>query len=108
MSETLSYEWYEKYRAVEYDIYKDFHRGVLNDDGVPKLKKTAFKMPGYRKVLGGKSKEYEIDNSVVQDMIDQEVVQDDIVDSEQSPHNDQGFALTPKASRMNKLGQEYD
>lgn len=88
MSETLSHDWYENYKAVEYDIYKDFHRAVLNDDGVPLLKKTAFRMPGYRKVLGGKSKEYEIDNSVVQNMIDEEVVQDEIVDTEQSPKNE--------------------
>ena len=59
--ETMQYEWHEKYKRSEYQIYKDFHRIVLNDDGTPHLKKSAFKMPGYRKVLGKKLVEYEID-----------------------------------------------
>ena len=63
--EQLQYEWHEKYKTVEYEIYKDFHRIVLNDDGIPLIKKTAFRMPGYRKVFGGKQREYEIDNDVL-------------------------------------------
>lgn len=38
---------------------------MLNDDGGPTLRKTAFRMPGYRKVLGKKLIEYEIDNNVI-------------------------------------------
>jgi len=38
---------------------------VLNDDGNPKLKKTGFKIPGYRTVLGQKLDEYEIDNDIL-------------------------------------------
>jgi hypothetical protein len=38
---------------------------VLNDDGGPTLRKTAFRMPGYRKVLGKKMLDYEIDNAIV-------------------------------------------
>lgn len=65
-AESLCYDWYEKYKAAEYDVYKEFHRVILNDDGVAALKKTAFSMPGYRKVLeGSKIQEYVIDNEVV-------------------------------------------
>lgn len=37
----------------------------MNDDGAPQLKKTAFRMPGYRKILGKKMMEYEIDNNIL-------------------------------------------
>jgi hypothetical protein len=60
----LQYNWHEKWKIVEYDNYKDFHKVVLNDDGAPQLKKTAFRMPGYRKILGKKMVEYEIDNNI--------------------------------------------
>lgn len=56
--------WHAKYKVQEYNIYKQFHKLVLNDDGCPTLRKTAFRMPGYRKVLGEKIMEYEIFNSV--------------------------------------------
>jgi hypothetical protein len=36
------------------------------DDGIPKLKKTGFRMPGYRKIIGN-LKEYEIDNTLLKD-----------------------------------------
>ena len=39
---------FEKFRQAEYENYKSFHRGVLNDDGLPTIKKTTFHMPGYR------------------------------------------------------------
>ena len=32
-------------------MYKECHRAALNDDGIPKLKKTSFRMPGYRQIL---------------------------------------------------------
>ena len=32
-------------------MYKHLHRTVLLDDGDPNLKKTAFRMPGYRQVM---------------------------------------------------------
>jgi len=39
------------------------HRVVLNDTGIPTIKKTAFRMPGYRKVMADNSmEEYSIDN----------------------------------------------
>lgn len=64
VAEKIQYEWHDKYKQVEYNLYKDFHRVVLNDDGIPMIKKTAFRMPGYRKVLGKKTVEYEIDNDI--------------------------------------------
>ena len=62
-SERIQYEWNSKFRVKEYEIYKGFHRVVLDDDGISTLKKTAFKLPGYRKVLGNKMEEYEINNN---------------------------------------------
>ena len=59
------YEFYESFKENEYEIYKGFHSAVLNDDGNPKLKKTGFKVPGYRTVLGKKLDEYEIDNDIL-------------------------------------------
>ena len=59
------FEFYEKFKANEYEIYKGFHSAVLNDDGDPKLKKTGFRIPGYRTVIGKKLDEYEIDNEVL-------------------------------------------
>ena len=63
--EKKEFERYESFKANEYEIYKSFHSAVLNDDGNPKLKKTGFKMPGYRTVLGKRLDEYEIDNEVL-------------------------------------------
>lgn len=59
------FEKYESFKANEYEIYKSFHSAVLNDDGNPQLKKTGFKMPGYRTVLVKKLDEYEIDNDII-------------------------------------------
>jgi len=42
---------FDKFKEFEFEQYKKMHRSVLNDDGTPTFKKTAFKMPGYRKVL---------------------------------------------------------
>ena len=54
---------YEKFKEIEYEIYKDFHRLVLKDDGIPELKKTTFRMPGYRRILSDKEvTDYTIDN----------------------------------------------
>lgn len=64
-----------KFKQIEYTIYKDFHRSVLKDDGNPTLRKTAFRMPGYRKVFKGQLKEYEIEN-------DNGLLLDDIVSNE--------------------------
>lgn len=38
------------YRSYEYGVYKTLHGSVMTDDGLPTLKKSAFKMPGYRAV----------------------------------------------------------
>jgi hypothetical protein len=35
VEEKLQYNWHEKWKIVEYDNYKDFHKVVLNDDGAP-------------------------------------------------------------------------
>ena len=40
-----------KYKVFEYDVYKGFHRIVMEDEGVPTLKKRAFEMPGYKKIM---------------------------------------------------------
>ena len=42
---------YKKFKQCEYEVYKKLHRDILKDDGVPKLKKTTFRMPGYRQIL---------------------------------------------------------
>ena len=44
-------EQYDKFKEIEYKSYKSFHRKILNDDGIPKIKKTTFRMPGYRQIL---------------------------------------------------------
>ena len=64
--EKLKHSWYDKYKEKEYNIYKEFHKVVLNDFGEPKYKKTAFRMPGYRKIIGNKDFEYTIDNNMAQ------------------------------------------
>ena len=54
---------YRKYKDFEYETYKEIHKIVLADDGNPRLKKTAFRMTGYRKVLGDQDQEHIIDNT---------------------------------------------
>lgn len=44
-------ECVDRYKAFEYKAYKRLHRVVISDHGAPDLKKRAYKMPGYRKVL---------------------------------------------------------
>ena len=36
--------------VYETKIFKRFHRGVINDQGIPNLKKRAFEIPGTRPV----------------------------------------------------------
>jgi len=38
------------YRHYEYSVYKTLHGTVMTDDGLPTLKKSAFRMPGYRAI----------------------------------------------------------
>ena len=42
---------YDKFKVLEFNTYKDIHKEVLLDDGLSKLKKTGFRMPGYRKII---------------------------------------------------------
>ena len=57
---------YDNFKDVEYRIYKSFHRNILNDDGIPKIKKTTFRMPGYRQILAeGNEADYTIDNEKI-------------------------------------------
>lgn len=71
-----------KFKELEYQIYKDIHRRVLEDDGFPTLKKTGFSMPGYRKIIGDRMNQYEIDNTVVkrtqnrEDHLEQQIIPD--------------------------------
>ena len=61
-------ERYDAFKAEEYSSFKSFHRNVLNDDGIPKIKKTTFRMPGYRKILSDKEIDmYTIDNQRIYD-----------------------------------------
>ena len=54
---------YEQFKEAEYNVYKSFHRVILNDDGLPNIKKTTFKMPGYRQILSDLDEgKYVIDN----------------------------------------------
>jgi hypothetical protein len=80
--EQFLYQMYNDYKQGEYAIYKDFHKKVLNDDGCPTLKKSAFRMPGYRKVLGKHVQEHVIDNTHLP--IDMVIVPEEIVDSDKS------------------------
>lgn len=41
----------DRFKKFEYRTYKQMHRIVISDEGLPNLKKRAYKMPGYRKVL---------------------------------------------------------
>ena len=41
----------DRYKSFEYRAYKRLHRVVFSDEGIPTLKKRAYRMPGYRKVL---------------------------------------------------------
>lgn len=41
----------DRYKSFEYKAYKRLHRVVISDEGIPTLKKRAYKIPGYRKVL---------------------------------------------------------
>ena len=42
------------------------HRNILRDDGIPRLKKTTFRMPGYRQILSDKKEvAYTIDSNKV-------------------------------------------
>lgn len=51
MFDRFKKECIEKYRNFEYRTYKKLHKVVINDVGIPGLKKRAFEMPGYRKLL---------------------------------------------------------
>ena len=47
-SQMKKQKMYDEFKAIEHENYKSFHRNILQDDGVPQLKKTTFRMPGYR------------------------------------------------------------
>ena len=38
------------FKSHEQRVFKELHSHVLSDDGLPTIKKSAFKMPGYRAV----------------------------------------------------------
>jgi hypothetical protein len=42
---------YKKFKAFEYTAYKRIHKHVLQDEGIPTLKKRGYQMPGYKKIL---------------------------------------------------------
>jgi hypothetical protein len=63
--ERFEYELCEKFKLNEYGVYKSIHAIVLNDTGLSSLKKTAFKMPGYKKIIGVNLDEHQIDNEVI-------------------------------------------
>ena len=39
------------YKMYEHKVYKRLHKLVINDKGIPNLKKRGFTIPGQRKVL---------------------------------------------------------
>lgn len=119
LKEKKQYEFYEKFKANEYEIYKTFHSAVLNDDGNPKLKKTGFKIPGYRTVLGQKLDEYEIDNDILYKRLGQNTSQQDVefanvIVPEEAVESGQSFNVfngdesdrISKDSRFEHLAQE--
>lgn len=48
---------FQKFKDYEKIKYKDLHRCVLSDTGVPNLHKRGYKMPGYREVIHGSTLE---------------------------------------------------
>ena len=42
---------HKMFKKFEYKAYKRLHRDVLGDQGFPTLKKRAYMMPGYKRVL---------------------------------------------------------
>jgi hypothetical protein len=46
------------FKQFEYKAYKKIHKVVLADEGIPNLKKRAYQMPGYRKILDKDEKNY--------------------------------------------------
>ena len=66
----LMQKQYDNFKETEYNVDKSFHRVILKDDGIPNIKKTSFKMPGYRQILSDKDEDdYEIDNYKLYDRI---------------------------------------
>jgi hypothetical protein len=51
VTSVLDKEQSKNYKKFEYATFKALHRVVLEDEGVPKLKKRGFLMPGYRKIM---------------------------------------------------------
>lgn len=41
----------DKYQKFDYNVFKQLHREVIHDQGLPTLKKRAFEMPGFRQVM---------------------------------------------------------
>jgi tRNA(Glu) U13 pseudouridine synthase TruD len=51
VTSVLDKEQTKNYKKFEYATFKALHRVVLEDEGVPQLKKRGFLMPGYRKIM---------------------------------------------------------
>lgn len=75
---------FRKFKQFEYECYKEIHKTVLGDDGNPTLKKTGFRMPGYRKIIT-QEEQYEIDNEIAQqrirDRLHQDTLKSDRIDA---------------------------
>jgi len=50
-AQAQEFRFYREFKDYEKQVYKDLHATVLTDDGMPTLKKSAFRMPGYRRVV---------------------------------------------------------
>ena len=46
---------FDAFKEIEYKIYKENHRRILNDDGLPSIKKTAFRLPDFHQVVTDKN-----------------------------------------------------
>lgn len=42
---------FKDFKQFEYMAYKRIHKFVLQDEGIPNLKKRGYQMPGYKKIL---------------------------------------------------------
>jgi hypothetical protein len=64
--QTRMYATYARFKEQEYEIYRELHKEVLKDNGLPALRKSAFSMPGYRKVIMNKDEihGFEINNNL--------------------------------------------
>lgn len=56
-SEDMDISVRRKYKRYEVEVFDKLHRLVVSDEGIPTLKKRAFEIAGFRKVMTIKDRE---------------------------------------------------